>query len=343
VTGAHRMLPQSSWGWLVLAIGTAVLAALPFFATPYYVGLTTTAMIGAMLALALHLLVGATGLVSLGHGAFYGLAAYVVFLLSPDGAPRPIWQTLPAAMAVAGVAALAVGSLSLRTKGFFFLMVTLAFGQMIFFVFHDTKLGGGTDGAYLAKPLIAAFGFEIDPSSLPRSRRAWPAYYVALVQLVATYLVLSFLLRSLFGRVLEGIKVNEQRMQAMGFNANRYKLAAFTIAGMLAGAAGHMWSLQTGFVNPELVGWQKSAEALLIILLGGIGSLTGAVVGAFAFYALGEGAQLITERKLLVEGVVILVVVILLRDGLAGIRLPKLRRGNAVPPDAAQSDARVHG
>jgi branched-chain amino acid transport system permease protein len=132
-------------------------------------------------------------------------------------------------------------------------------------------------------------------------------------------------------------------MQAMGFNANRYKLAAFTIAGMLAGAAGHMWSLQTGFVNPELVGWQKSAEALLIILLGGIGSLTGAVVGAFAFYALGEGAQLITERKLLVEGVVILVVVILLRDGLAGIRLPKLRRENAVPPDAAQSDARVHG
>ena len=119
------------------------------------------------------------------------------------------------------------------------------------------------------------------------------------MQLVATYLVLAFLLRSMLGRVLEGIKVNEQRMRAMGFNTYRYKLAAFAIAGMIAGAAGHMWSLHTGFVNPELIGWQKSAEALLIILLGGISSLTGAIVGAFAFYGLGEVAQLITERKLL--------------------------------------------
>ena len=339
----HRMLPQSWRGWAVLAGGTAVLAALPFFATSYYVGLATTAMIAAMLALAVHLLVGATGLVTLGHGAFYGLAAYVVYLVSPEGTALPIWQTLPAAMAVAGLAALAVGSLSLRTRGFFFLMVTLAFGQMLFFVFHDTKLGGGTDGAYLAKPLIAAFGLELSPVSFPRARRAWPAYYVALVQLAATYLILALLLRSMLGRVLEGIKVNEQRMRAMGFNTYRYKLAAFTIGGILAGAAGHMWSLHTGFVNPELVAWQKSAEPLLIILLGGIGSLTGAVVGAFALYGLGEVAQLVTERKLLVEGLVILVVVVLLRNGLTGIRLPRLRRGGASAPEEPPSEARAHG
>ena len=339
----HRMLPQSWRGWAVLAAGAAVLAALPFFATPYYVGLATTAMIAAMLALAVHLLVGATGLVTLGHGAFYGLAAYVVYLVSPEGTALPMWQTLPAAMAVAGLAALVVGSLSLRTRGFFFLMVTLAFGQMLFFVFHDTKLGGGTDGAYLAKPLIAAFGLELAPASFPRARRAWPAYYVALAQLAATYLILALLLRSMLGRVLEGIKVNEQRMRAMGFNTYRYKLAAFTIGGMLAGAAGHMWSLHTGFVNPELVGWQKSAEALLIILLGGIGSLTGAVVGAFALYGLGEVAQLVTERKLLVEGLVILGVVVLLRNGLTGIRLPRLRRGAASAPGEPPSEARAHG
>lgn len=339
----HRMLPQSWRGWAVLASGAAVLAALPFFATPYYVGLATTAMIAAMLALAVHLLVGATGLVTLGHGAFYGLAAYVVYLVSPEGTALPMWQTLPAAMAVAGLAALAVGSLSLRTRGFFFLMVTLAFGQMLFFVFHDTKLGGGTDGAYLAKPLIAAFGLELSPASFPRARRAWPAYYVALVQLAVTYLILALLLRSMLGRVLEGIKVNEQRMRTMGFNTYRYKLAAFTIGGMLAGAAGHMWSLHTGFVNPELVGWQKSAEALLIILLGGIGSLTGAVIGAFALYGLGEVAQLVTERKLLVEGLVILGVVVLLRNGLTGIRLPRLRRGAASAPEEPPSEARAHG
>jgi len=340
VTETHRMLPQSWRGWVALAAGTALLAALPYFATPYYVGLVTTAMIAAMLALAVHLLVGATGLVSLGHGAFYGLAAYAVYLISPDGAALPIWQTLPAAMVVAGAAALAVGALALRTRGFFFLMVTLAFGQMIFFVFHDTKLGGGTDGAYLTKPLIAAFGFELSPASFPRSRRAWPVYYVALVQMLATYLVLAFLLRSMLGRVLEGIKVNEPRMRAMGFNTYRYKLAAFTIGGMLAGAAGHMWGLHTGFVNPELLGWQKSAEALLIILLGGIGSLAGAVVGAFAFYGLGEIAQLVTERKLLVEGFVILIVVLLLRDGLTGIRLRPGRRKAPAPPP---SEAPDHG
>ncbi len=344
MTDRARMLPQSVFGWTALGVGAAVLALLPYLATPYYVSLITTAMIGAMLALSLHLLVGATGLISLGHGAFYGLAAYVVFLLSPEGAPRPIWQTLPAAMVMAGLVALVVGGLSLRAKGFFFLMVTLAFGQMIFFVFHDTKLGGGTDGAYLAKPLISALGLAIDPQSLPRARRAWPAYYLALVQLIATYLGLAFLLRSLFGRVLEGIRVNEHRMAAMGFDTTRYKLAAFVIAGMLAGAAGHMWSLHTGFVNPELVGWHKSAEALLMILLGGIGSLAGAIVGAFAYVALGEVAQLVTERKLLVEGVVILAAVLLFRNGLTGIRwpgMPSVRENSAIA-DGAQREASVN-
>ena len=217
MTDTHRMLPQS---WLRLARAQrrhrdarrAAVFRDAVLCRPRHDG-DDRCDAGAR---AVHLLVGATGLVSLGHGAFYGLAAYVVYLLSPEGAARPIWQTLPAAMAVAGVAALAVGALSLRTRGFFFLMVTLAFGQMIFFVFHDTKLGGGTDGAYLAKPLIAVFGLRDQSASLPRARRAWPAYYVALVQLVATYLILAFLLRSMFGRVLEGIKVNEPRMRAIG-------------------------------------------------------------------------------------------------------------------------------
>ena len=329
MNGPSRMLPHSAAGWAFLVVGAVALAIVPYFASAYYVGLVTIAMIAAMLALSLHLLVGGAGLVSLGHGAFYGLAAYTVFLISPESAAKPMWITLPAAMLVAGLAATVVGALSLRTKGFFFLMVTLAFGQMIFTIFHDTKLGGGADGAYFAKPLLSIFGMSFDPQSLPRSQRSWPAYYVALAQLVLTYLAIAFLLRSLFGRVLEGIRVNEHRMEAMGFNTSRYKLAAFVIAGALAGAAGHMWSLQSGFVNPELVGWHKSAEALLMILLGGIGSLAGAIVGAFAFTALGEIAQLVTTKKVLVEGVVILAAVILLRNGLMGLRLPSFRRAKA--------------
>jgi branched-chain amino acid transport system permease protein len=242
---------------------------------------------------------------------------------------RPFWVTLPIAMAAAGVVAFLVGTLALRTKGFFFLMVTLAFGQMIFFVFHDTKLGGGTDGAYLIKPTISAFGMTLD---LPRRQRPLGPYYFALAQLALMYLALALLLRSLFGRVLEGIRVNEHRMQAIGFDTYRYKLAAFAIAGMLAGAAGHMWAMHKGLVNPEIVGWHKSADALLMILLGGIGSLAGPVVGALAYTALGEIAGLITERKLLVEGLVILAVVLVLPKGLTGVRLGWLRRPGLAPP-----------
>ena len=338
-----RMLPQSRAAWAWYCLFVAALAAAPFFISPYHVGLVTLAMIAAMLAMSLQLLVGGAGLVSLGHGAFYGLAAYSVYLLSPEGAAKPIWITLPAAMMAAGLASLVVGALSLRTRGFFFLMVTLAFGQMIFTLFHDTRLGGGADGAYLAKPLLSVFGATLDVASLPRARRAWPAYYVALVQLVATYLALAFLLRSLFGRVLEGIRVNEHRMEAMGFDTARYKLAAFVAAGVFAGAAGHMWALYSGFVNPELVGWHKSAEALLMILLGGIGSLAGAVVGAFAFTALGEAAQLLTTQKALVEGLVIFAAVLLLRSGIMGVRAPRWLRarrrpGEADPAIGAKSD-----
>ena len=229
-----RMLPQTATGWLGLVLAVLALAVFPLLVPIYYVELGTTALIAAMLALSLHLLVGATGLVSLGHGALYGLAAYVVYLMSPKDVALPFWMTLPAAMAAAGLAALLMGLFALRTKGFFFLMVTLAFGQMIFFVFHDTKIGGGTDGAFLAKPLISAFGMDLD---LPRRQRPFGPYYFALAQLIAMYLVLAWLLRSLFGRVLEGIRINEHRMKAIGFNTNSYKLAAFVLAGVFAGAS----------------------------------------------------------------------------------------------------------
>jgi branched-chain amino acid transport system permease protein len=337
-----RLLPQSPAGRIAVALLFGLLAIIPAFVSTYHVELITTALIAGMLALSLQLLVGATGLVSLGHGAFYGLAAYVVYLVSPEGTAQPIWLTLPLAMAVAALAALAIGALSLRTKGFFFLMVTLAFGQMIFFVFHDTKLGGGTDGAYLAKPLITLFGQTLD---LPRRQKPLGPYYVALLQLGIMYLGLAWLLRSLFGRVLEGIRANEHRMQAIGYNTYRYKLAAFVIAGSLAGAAGHMWALHRGFVNPELIGWHKSAEALLMILLGGLGSLAGPIVGALAYTALGEFSGLITERKLLVEGLVILAVVLILPHGITGIKfwrspgLPKPTDAQLGTTDASLTQA----
>jgi branched-chain amino acid transport system permease protein len=334
-----RLLPQTTFGWALVAALFIALAVLPVFVTGYTIELMTTAFIAALFALSLQLLTGATGLVTLGHGALYGLAAYIVYFVSPEGAAQPFWITLPIAMAAAALAALAMGALSLKSKGFFFLMVTLAFGQMIYFVFHDTKIGGGTDGAYLAKPLISAFGQTLE---LPRRQRPLGPYYVALTQLVLTFIGLAWLLSTLFGRVLEGIRANGHRMAAVGYNTFRYKLAAFVIAGALSGAAGHMWTMHRGFVNPELVSWHKSAEGLLMILLGGLGSLAGPIVGALAFTGLGEGAQVLgsyvsawgfpklgtvlKERKLLVEGLVILAVVLVLPKGITGIRFRRSRR-----------------
>jgi branched-chain amino acid transport system permease protein len=150
----------------------------------------------------------------------------------------------------------------------------------------------------------------------------------------------------MLGRVLEGIRVNEARMQALGFDTYRYKLAAFTIAGALAGAAGHMWAMQSGFVNPELVGWHRSAEALLHILLGGIGTLAGPIVGAFAFVFLDDLAQQVTERKLLVEGMVILLAVLLLRNGITGLRLgkvPERKENNPLEHDAPPAQHTLSG
>jgi branched-chain amino acid transport system permease protein len=325
------MIPRGSTVCVWLGIGAALLAALPLVVPSYYVELGTYALISAMLALGLQLLVGCTGLVSLGHAAFYGLAAYTVYLVTPESHGLSILVTLPLAVVVAGLAALAVGALSLRTRGFFFLMVTLAFGQMLFFLFHDTKLGGGTDGAFLARPVLAILDWELP---LTRRQRPYAVYYVSLILLAAMYLGLVFILRSLFGRVLEGIRVNEHRMQALGFDTYRYKLAAFTIAGMLAGVAGHMWAMHRGFVNPELIGWHRSAEALLMILLGGLTTLHGPILGALAYTALGEVAQMVTERKLLVEGLVVLFVVIALPRGLSVITLPRwFRRTAPADPD----------
>jgi branched-chain amino acid transport system permease protein len=265
-----------------------------------------------MFALSLQLLVGGVGLVSLAHAGFFGLGAYSVYLLGVAlGGPPSIALSLPVAAAVSAVMALIVGALALRTTGFFFLMTTLAFGQMLFFVFHDTPLGGGLDGVFIPRPDL------IWP--VPKAARPTVFLWLNLAMLTGMYAGLWALMRTLFGRALLGIRANEHRMRAMGHDVFRLKLAAFGIAGALAGIAGHMAALNDAFVSPDLLGWHRSAEALLMVLLGGIGALHGPILGAFALTLLEELGPLITERQKLVEGAVILAAVLLLRRGLAGI------------------------
>jgi branched-chain amino acid transport system permease protein len=300
-----RLTPR---GNLFAVLAALIVVSMPYWASPYSMQLVSTALIAAMFALSLQILIGAAGLLSLGHAGFFGLGAYTVYLLGG----RTVFISLPAAMSIAGLASAVIGALALRARGFYFLMTTLAFGQMLFFLFHDSPLGGGTDGVFITRPdLIWTV-----------SKSARPAVFLLLnlAMLSLMYAGLWWLMGTMFGHALAGIRVNEDRMRALGHDARRLKLIAFIIAGALAGAAGHMAAMTDAFVSPELLDWHHSAEALLMILLGGLGALHGPILGAFALTLAREFGQSVTERQRLVEGVVILAAVLLLRRGLAGLR-----------------------
>jgi branched-chain amino acid transport system permease protein len=264
---------------IFIALVFAALALVPMAAGSFGIDLVTKIMIFAILALSLELLVGSTGLVCFGQAAFFGIGAYAAVLLSPqDGVPQLAWL-LPASIVAAAAYALVVGALSLRTKGVYFIMVTLAFAQMAYYVVHDTPFGGGTDGIYLnTKPALGALDLD-KPVTL---------YAFTLGCLAAVYAFLAMLLRSRFGRALAGIRVNEQRMRATGFSTYPYKLAAFVISGGIAGLGGFLFAVKDGFVNPEMMSWHLSGAVLIMIILGGLGHLRGALVGAFAFALLQE-------------------------------------------------------
>ncbi len=302
--------------WMVPVAAAFVLLALPAVLTPYTQDLVLKIAIYAVFALSLELLVGVTGLVSLGHAAFLGIGAYVTVLAAGDSGGS-IATVLPLAVLAASGYALFVGALSLRTKGVYFIMVTLAFAQMAYFVFHDTKLAGGSDGIFLyAKPSLGALNLD-DKRQM---------YYAVVVTLTATYALLALLMRSRFGHALAGIRVNEQRMRAAGFATYGYKLAAFVIAGALAGLAGFLLAVKDGAVNPELLSWHESGAVLLMLILGGIGSLRGAVIGAIAFTLLKELFQLeallgpLASHWQLTLGLTIIAFVALLPKGLIGLR-----------------------
>jgi branched-chain amino acid transport system permease protein len=212
------------------------------------------------------------------------VAAYTIALITPKYEAASFWLTLPAAMAAAALAALVIGYLVVRTAGIYFIMVTLAFAQMLYAIFHDTKLGGGSDGIYVnVRPELSVAGFKLLDLESPAQ-----FFYLALIALIAVYWTLNKVLHAPFGRALAGIRVNEQRMRAIGFPVFSYKLGAFTLAGTLAGLAGYLAACQFGFVNPEILAWHQSGTVLMMVILGGIGRLHGAVIGAAAYVLLQE-------------------------------------------------------
>lgn len=291
----------------------ALLAVAPLLATlgaeSYLLSLVTRVMIFAIAALSLDLILGYGAMVSFGHAAFLGLGAYAVGILGAHGF-RDALLHLPVAMVVCALFAALTGALSLRTKGVYFIMITLAFGQMAFFLSVSLAAYGGDDGMTLAgRSTLAGFDW------LKRDR---VFFYVVLAALAGCYLLCRGLIVSRFGRVIRGGRENAQRMAAIGFPLFRYQLAIYVIAGMICGLAGFLLANQTGFVSPSYMTWQRSGELIVMVVLGGLGSLHGAILGAAAFLMLEEWLSGYTEHWKMIFGPFLVLVALYGRGGLIG-------------------------
>lgn len=290
----------------------------------YLISPMTRILIFAMAAISLDLIVGYGAMVSFGHAAFVGLGAYVAAILSfhlADGsglfglsiAFQGTDQLIPIlliAMVLAAIVALLTGMICLRTRGINFIMITLAFAQMLYFFFISLDYYGGEDGLLmLGRNQVPLIDTANDSSF----------YYLCLVFLVAFVVFGRRLVDSHFGRVLQGCKHNEQRMRALGFNTYWYRLTAYVIAAMGAAVAGALLANKTEYVDPGLFSWQLSGELLVMIILGGLGSIYGAVIGAIVYLLLEQILSAYTEHWMIFLGPVLIIVVIFARQGIYGM------------------------
>jgi len=292
----------------------AVLAIFPLLAKfgteGYLLALVTRVMIFAIAAIALDLIVGFGALVSFGHAAFVGLGAYAVGILASHGITDAL-VALPAALLVSALFAFVTGLVCLRTKGVYFIMITLAFGQMAFFTASSLAPYGGDDGLTVRMRDTVA--------GLPLLRSDGALYYVAFVCLLATFALCRALIVSRFGRVFRGARENPMRLAAIGFDVFRYQLAAYVIAGALAGMSGFLLANATNFVSPAYMSWQRSGELIIMVVLGGMGTLYGAIIGAAAFLFAEEWLSELTEHWKMIFGPLLIIVVVFARGGLIGL------------------------
>lgn len=305
--------------WLFLA-----LALLPLFARlgaeGYVLSLATRALIFALAALSLDLILGYGALVSFGHAAFLGIGSYAVGILAAHGISEILVQ-LGIAVLTAAIFATVTGGISLRTSGVYYIMSTLAFGQMLYFLFVSLSAYGGDDGMTL-KARSTLFGRGVFESD-----RAF--YYVVLAVLILAYVFARRLTGSRFGRVLGGIRDNPMRMRAIGFEPFRYQLVACVISGMMCAIAGVLLANQTEFVSPAYMTWQRSGELMVMVILGGMGTLWGALLGAISFLLLEEALSRLTEHWKMIFGPLLVLVALSWKGGLAGLVLRLWHRRGA--------------
>jgi branched-chain amino acid transport system permease protein len=320
---------------ICLCTGALLLILLPMLAAlggePYLVSLASRILIYALAAVSLDLILGYGGLVSLGHAAFFGIGAYVVGILAHhdfEGTAMISWPIVipgtdsalvawPAAVLGAALLAAVIGALSLRTSGMHFIMITLAFAQMLFYFFVGLESYGGDDGLTLfSRNTLPGLDLGDDTQF----------YYVCLGLLFAFLLLAGRLVESRFGLVVRGCRENDKRTQSLGFPTYRYKLLCFVIAGAAAGLAGALIANQIEYVSPGLMHWTRSGIILVMVLLGGTGTLYGPVLGAAAFLLLEEGLSIYTEHWMVYFGPLLILVVLFARHGLYGILVGKGKR-----------------
>lgn len=310
---------------ILTAILLVLLAALPFIAQATgqsaLLSLASRILIYGMAAASLNFVLGYGGMVSFGHAAFFGIGGYVVGILYHHADTETLlWGfipgttqmliTLPAAILVSGAFAAAIGALSLRTGGVQFIMITLAFAQMLFFLFVSLKTYGGEDGIIVRRTNELPFLNTRDRAVM---------YWVVLATTVAFALGLRRLTKSSFGTVISGIRQNERRMAALGIAAYRYKLFAFILSGMGAGLAGALMVNVLRFASPDMMHWTKSGELMIMVILGGVGTLVGPFLGAAALLSLESVLASWSEHWPLAMGLILLVVVLGTKGGLMAL------------------------
>jgi branched-chain amino acid transport system permease protein len=311
-------------GWLsartvTVVVLLAALALLPLYVelggSRFLLTLFTRIIILAMAAVSLNLILGFGGMMSFGHAVYLGIGGYAVGMLAHEGIYSGFVQW-PVALAASALFALVIGALSLRTRGVYFIMITLAFAQMAYYVVAGLARSGGDDGLTIYK---RSQFFE--PINLSNKTQF---YYICLALLYASIYLVWRLVNSRFGMVIQGSRSNDTRMRAIGFPTFRYKLTCFVVAGILCGLAGALLANHTDFVSPAMMYWTRSGDLIIMVVLGGMGSVVGPVFGAIMLLVLEETLSGITEYWQIILGPLLLLVVLFARGGIDGL-LGKVR------------------
>jgi branched-chain amino acid transport system permease protein len=308
--------------WRV-AVVFAVLAAVPFIpgVSRYHLLLAFDALLFGAIAMSLDLLIGYTGLVSFGHAAFYGLGAYATAVMLERGV-LSVWACIGAAVLAVSIYALVVSYFATARRGIYFALLTLIFAEVVYTFFRYTQTFGGSDGIQGLPDATLFPGIAIDTPARK--------YYLVVVYLLVAWIVCRVLVASHFGRVLIAIRENEDRARFLGYNVQRYKMGACMISALLTGIGGAIYPIRSAFATPDLMVWTESGEFIISVMIGGLGTLVGPVIGGVFFTLLREKVSSVVDWYFLVIGAVLIVIVLFMPRGLLGLRRLLRLRGRRV-------------